>query len=175
MLIVEEAIWRGQGELPRRSHVESSGRESSDRELRSHVESSGQTHRGSTVGLLLLQRFRVSLLWNTRLVSSQWWILIYNVRCLIHWWAEILHADRTTSMCIWTTAEPSVRLLQRKTGLIHYWPFQCDASVVVYSNRHCSSAFCLFLTYCLIYLGYPYGHLLGKSSPLGFSLVQFLF
>ena len=66
------------------------------------------------------------------------------VRCLIHLWMEVHHADRT--MCIWTTAEPKVRLLQRKTGLsvpppprppppvIYYWPFQGDVSVVVYSN-----------------------------------------
>ena len=38
------------------------------------------------------------------------------------------------------------RLLQRETGLsppppvIYYWPFQGDASVVVYSNCQCSSA-----------------------------------
>ena len=121
----------------------------------------GRAHRGSTVGLLLLQHFRVGLLLSTRLVSSQWWISIYMFAVLIHWWVEALHVDRTTSMCIWTTAEPRVRLLQRKTGLsprtpppvIYYWPFQCDASVVVYSNCQCSSVFCLSLTYCSIYLG----------------------
>ena len=97
-------------------------------------------------GLLLLERFRVGLLLSTGLVSSQWWILIYMFAVLIHWWVEVLHADRTTSMCIWTTSEPRVRLLQRKTGLspipavIYYWPFQGDASVVVYSNCQCSSA-----------------------------------
>ena len=31
--------------------------------------------------------------------------------------------------------------------------FQGDASVVGYSNCQCSSAFCLSLTYCSIYLG----------------------
>ena len=64
--------------------------------------------------------------------------------------------DRT-SVCIWTTEDPKVRLLQSKTGLspsvIYYWPFQGDASVVVCSNFQCSSAFCLSLTYCSIYLG----------------------
>ena len=35
-----------------------------------------------------------------------------------------------------------------------------------------SSAFGLSLTF---YLGYPVGHLLGKSCPLGFPLVLFLF
>ena len=73
------------------------------------------------------------------LVLSLWWLLIYMFAVLIHWWVGILHADRT-SMCIWTTAEPRVRLLQRKTGLsapppphpphtpmIYYWPFQGDA------------------------------------------------
>ena len=98
---------------------------------------------------------------------------------LIHWWVEVLHADRTTYMCIWTATEPWARLLQRKTGLsppvIYYWPLQCDASVVVHSKCQCSSAFCLSLTYCSIYLGKPCGHLLGKSCPLGFSLVLFWF
>ena len=78
---------------------------------------------------------------------------------LIHWWVEVLHADRTTSICIRTTTELRARLLQRKTGLsstiIYSWPFQGDASVVIYSNRQCSSAFCLSLTYCSIYLGKP--------------------
>ena len=36
---------------------------------------------------------------------------------LIYGWVEFLLADPTTSMCIWTTAEPKVMLLQRKTGL----------------------------------------------------------
>ena len=43
------------------------------------------------------------------------------------------------------------------------------------TNIYSSSAFCLSLTYCSIYLGLPCGHLLGKSSPLGFSFVLFLF
>ena len=86
-----------------------------------------------------------------------WWILVYMFDVLIHWWVEVLHADRT-SMCIWTTAEPRVRLLQPKTGfnptqVIYYWPFQGDASVLVYSNCQCSSAFYLPLTHCSIYLG----------------------
>ena len=75
---------------------------------------------GSTVKLLLPQRFSVGLLLSTVLVSSQWWILIYMFAVLIHRWVEILHADRT-SMCIWTIAEPWVRLLQHKTVLIHRW------------------------------------------------------
>ena len=114
-----------------------------------------RANRGSTVGRLLLQCFRVGLLLRTRLVSSHWWILIYMFAALIHWRVEVLHADRS-SMCIWTAAEPRVRFLQRKTCLspqvIYYWPFQGDASVVVYSNCQCSSAFCLSLTYCSIYL-----------------------
>ena len=52
---------------------------------------------------------------------------------------------------------PGRGLLQPKTGLrlpvIYYWPFQWDASFVVYSNCHCSSAFCLSLTNCSINLG----------------------
>ena len=74
------------------------------------------------------------------------------VRVLIHWWVEVLHADRTTSMCLWTALESKVSLLQHKTGLrtpeIYYRPFQGDASVMVYSNCQCSSSFCLSLTYC---------------------------
>ena len=41
--------------------------------------------RWTTVGLLFLQRFRVGLLLSTRLVSSQWWLLIYIFAVLIHW------------------------------------------------------------------------------------------
>ena len=37
--------------------------------------------------------------------------------------------------------------------VIYYWPFQCNASVVLYSNSQYSSDFCLSLTYCSIYLG----------------------
>ena len=90
-------------------------------------------------------------------------VLIYMYAALIHWWVEVLHADRTTAMCIWTTAEPRVRLLQRKNWfnpppphthtlppviLIYYYlPFLCDASIVVYSIYQCSSAsVCLWLT-----------------------------
>ena len=110
--------------------------------------------RGLTVGFLLLQRFRVGLLLSTRLIYSQWWILIYMFAVFIYWWVEVLHKDWTTSTCIWTTAEPRVRLLQHKPGLnllvIYYWPFQGDASVVVYCNCQCLSAFCLSFTYCSI-------------------------
>ena len=73
-------------------------------------------HRGSTFGRLLLQRFRAGLLLSTHLVSSQWWLLISMFAVLIHWWVEVLHVDRTISMCIWTSAEHRVWLLQRKTG-----------------------------------------------------------
>ena len=38
-----------------------------------------------------------------------------------------------------------------------------------------SSAFGLSLTFYSFYLGYPVGQLLGKSCPLGFPLVLFLF
>ena len=59
------------------------------------------------------------------------------------------------SICILTTAELRVRLLQRKTGLSTPHPtpvfycrtFQGDSSVVVYSNCQYSSDFCLSLTY----------------------------
>ena len=64
---------------------------------------------------------------------------------------------------------------QSKPPVIYYWPFQGDASVVVYSNCQCSSAFYLSLTYCSIYLRQPCSHLLGKSCPLGISLMLFLF
>ena len=71
-------------------------------------------------------------------------ILIYMFAVLIHLWINVLHADRTSSMCIWTTAEHRVRLLQRKTDLsrtpppvIYYWPFQGHDSVVGYSNCQC--------------------------------------
>ena len=75
------------------------------------------------------------------LISSQWWILIYTLAVLIHWWVEVLHADRT-SICVLTIAEPSVRLLQRKTGLRPrencYWPFQSGAYAVVHFTYLCN-------------------------------------
>ena len=46
---------------------------------------------------------------------------------------------------------------------------------MVYSNCQCSSTFCLLLTYCLFYVVQPCGHQLGKTCPLGFPLVLFLF
>ena len=120
--------------------------------------------------------FQSCLLLSTRLLSSQGLILIFMFAFLIHWWVEVLHADRTTSICIRTTTEPRARLLQRKTGLsptiIYSWPFQGDASVMIYSNRQCSSAFCLSLAYCSIYLGKPS---VGKVlSPWLFTCAVFI-
>ena len=57
-------------------------------------------------------------------------------------------------MCIWTTAEPRVSLLQRKTDLSpQLFITDRSKSVVIYSNCQCLSAFYFSLTYCLIYLG----------------------
>ena len=111
------------------------------------------------------------------------WGLSMNLDLYVHCFdslmGRVLHADLTTSMCIWTTAEPRVRLLQHKTGLrppvIYYWSFTGDASVVVYFNCQCPPSVCLSLTYCSIYLGQPCDHLLGKNCPLGLPLVLFLF
>ena len=53
--------------------------------------------------------------WVLVLFHLKWWILIYMFT--FDWlMSRGLHADETTFMCIWTTAEPRVRLLQRKTG-----------------------------------------------------------
>ena len=65
---------------------------------------------------------------------------------------------------------PRRGLCARKTGLsppiIYHWPFQGGASLVVYSYCHCSSAFCLSLSFCSSYLasswlsacvGFPFG------------------
>ena len=43
----------------------------------------------------------------------------------------------------------------------------------LYSNCHCSPAFCLFFTFCSICLGHPSSHLLGMSCPHGFALMLF--
>ena len=43
-------------------------------------------------------------------------------------------------------------------------------AVVIYSNCHCSSTSCLFLTFCPFCLGKPGGHLLRKSWPRAFAL-----
>ena len=59
-----------------------------------------------------------------------------HVHCFDSFMSNVLHADRTTCMCIWTAAEPRTRLSARKTGLsappplppcpplpvIYYWP-----------------------------------------------------
>ena len=74
----------------------------------------GRAHRGSTVRLLLLQRFRVGLLLNTRRLSSQWRILIYMFA--VNWWVEVLHADRTTSTRpYFTTSTSSTRTTSTRT------------------------------------------------------------
>ena len=117
--------------------------------------------------------------------------LIYMFAGLIHWSVEVLHEDRTTSMCIYEPQQNTGRgccsMKPVKAPLpirpppppqytvIYYWPSQCDASVVVCSDCQCSSALWLSFTYCSSYLGYPCGNLLGKSCHLGASLVLFLF
>ena len=57
-----------------------------------------RTHQGSTAGLLLFQRFRVGL----AVEYASWLIPELNldlyVAVLIHWWVEVLHANRTTCM-----------------------------------------------------------------------------
>ena len=40
------------------------------------------------------------------------------------------------------------------------------AFLVVYSNCQCSSAFCVSMTFCSFYLGWPGGHLLEKRLHL---------
>ena len=57
--------------------------------------------------------------------------------------------------------------------VIYYWLVQGGVSVFICSYCQCLSAFCLSLTFCSFYLGYP-GHLLGKSCPLGIPLELFL-
>lgn len=58
---------------------------------------------------------------------------------------------------------------------MYLWLFQGSAFIVVYSNSQCSSASCLSSLLCSFYLGKPGDHLLGKSCPLGLSLVRFWF
>ena len=53
-------------------------------------------------------------------LSDESWFMF---AVLIHGWVDVLHADRTTSMCIWTTAGTRVRLLQRKPGFSPPLPF----------------------------------------------------
>ena len=100
----------------------------------------------SPFGLLLLQRFSVGLLLRTHFASSQCWILIWMFAVFMHWWVEVLHADRTTfNLCLWTTAEPRARVVATsnwfKPPVIYYWPFQGGASVLVYSNCNRSLLF----------------------------------
>ena len=56
------------------------------------------------------------IVWITSVASQRCQNLdnIYMFAVLIHWWVEAFQVDRTTSMCIWTTAETRVRLLERK-------------------------------------------------------------
>ena len=98
---------------------------------------------GSTVWLLLLQR--QVLLLSSRLVSSQRWILIYMFTVLIHWRVRVLHADRTTCMCIWTTAEPRAKFSARKTP--------SNLSLIVPRRCFCCGSFWLsmFVRFLLVF------------------------
>ena len=49
------------------------------------------------------------------------------------------------------------------------------SSVPCFDSLISRTDLCLSLTYCSVYLGYPCGHLLGKSCPLGFHLCCFYF
>ena len=143
------------------------------------------------------------LLLSTHLVSSQYWILICTFADLMHWWVEVLHADRTTlNVCMWTAAEPRARAVATSnpfkppppstpTQVIYYWPFQGGVPSAVYSIFiACPDAqadlslrwahthfvgFVMSQLICWSSLGLPAGHLLGKSWPLGFPLVLFYF
>ena len=97
---------------------------------------------------------------------------------------SILHADRTTFMCIWTTTEPRVRLLERKTGLsppppppsnlLLTVPRRC--SVVVHSNCQCSSAFCFVFDLLFNLFRITLWPSVGKElSPWHFTCAVFYF
>ena len=106
------------------------------------------THRGSTVGFLLLQcssgvvlhprdlQVSVATCCFCRVlifVSSQYLSVIYLFPVMIHWWVR--KPSRGPNNCmLWAMTEARAKLGSRKTGLcppvISYWPFQCSASVV---------------------------------------------
>ena len=119
----------------------------------------------SLVGPTVVQLFGfcclvLVLLLRTHLGQSQCWILMCKFAVLMHWWVEVLHADRTTFIYVYELQQNLRRwFLERETGLsppppvIYYWPFQGGASVVVYSYCNCVSASCRYLTTCWVCLG----------------------
>ena len=111
-----------------------------------------------------------------------WWVLILfhlsnepRFICLVFWFIdelEVLYVDRITCICYMYMNYSRARLKLPPPPpelfiVIYYWPFQGGAY-----NCQCLSAFCWSLANCSFYLSY--GHLLGKSCPLVFSLVLFL-
>ena len=132
-----------------------------------------------TAGFLLLQCFSVCLVveYSSCFISAL--DLDWYVSCLMHWWVRSPSCGPNNLHLYDPQQNPGRGVWSRKTGLssrvIYYWPFQGGASVVIYYNCQCSSAFYLLLTYCSFYLGYSCVHLLGKSCPLCFSLVLILF
>ena len=136
----------------------------------------GRPHQGSAVGLLLLQRFRVGLLLSTRLVcfiSVMTDESIYMFAVLIHWRVEVLHTYWTTSMCIWTTTRPRVRLLSVKpvyplSPAPH--PSPCPSNLLLTVPRQC-----FLLRFILIVNVHPFSVCLWFTVPMAFHLCSFYF
>ena len=99
------------------------------------------------------------LLLSTHLVSSQCWIFIYMFAVLMHRWVRSPSREPNNFYVNELKQNLGRGLCARKSGLsapppppapapvIYYWPFQGGAAFVVYSNCHCSSAFCLSMTF----------------------------
>ena len=76
---------------------------------------------------------------------SPYWILIYMFAVLMDWWVRS-PSRQPNNFYVWTSAEPRAKVVatwnrfkstpppSHPTQVIYYWPFQGDASVVVYSN-----------------------------------------
>ena len=84
-------------------------------------------------------------------LSDESWFI-----CSLFWFIDEWRSFARTEqlLCVY---EPQQNLgwdcCSVKPPVIYYWPFQGDAYVVVYSNCHYSSAFCLSFAYGSIYLG----------------------
>ena len=106
----------------------------------------GRAHRASTVGLPLLQHFRVGL----TVEYSSCFILLMNLNLYVHCFDTLMNGgpSRGPNKCyIYDSRQNMGRgLLQREAGLSPTkWfiiDYQGGASIVVYSSCICSSASC---------------------------------
>ena len=118
----------------------------------------GRAHRGSTAGFLLIQHFSVGL-------------AVEYSSCLI----SVLNLDFCVSCfwCVWRGLRAWSRFKPHSNNVLLTVPRRCFGCCLLYSSMFVR--FLFVFDFCSLCLGYPSGHLLGKSCPLGFPLTRELF